>query len=129
MTDQREDAVEIHGDGSAPLGIREFVDRSVFRRPDAVIGDQDIESSEAFYGLVYQIFGGFQARQVARDGGAVFLATLLDECVGGCFRVLIIEKDFGPSRHECAHCGRANPAGAAGDESNFAFEREGKWHG
>src|ERR1700747_3017938 len=53
MPNQGEDTIEVDGDRSAPLGVGEFVDRGIFRRPDAVIRDQDIEASEAFNGLVH----------------------------------------------------------------------------
>src|ERR1039458_1695640 len=46
MLYEREDAVEIHSDGAMPLFIGHAIDGCVLRRPDAVIGDQNVETPE-----------------------------------------------------------------------------------
>src|SRR5262249_15178515 len=128
MPNQREDTVEVDGDRSTPLSVGEFVDRRILRWPNAMIGNQNIEAPEALDRLVHQISGAVQAGKVAGDSYAVFRATRFDERLGSRLRALIVEKDFGASRHEGAHRGRANPTRAPGDQCNFAFKRKSKCH-
>ena len=124
MLDEREDAVEIHGDGAMPLFIGHAVDGCVLRRPDAVIRDQNVETSEGRDRGRDQLPRRLRGRKIALQRAAVFRATLTHQILGLRFCRLIIEDNLRARGHKHSHRRRANPARSAGDKSNFRVESQ-----
>ena len=73
MLDQREDAVQIDGDRAMPLLVGHAVDGRIFGRPDAVIGDQNVEASEGRDRRRHQLLRRCRGRKIALHGTAIRL--------------------------------------------------------
>src|SRR6185312_16667668 len=68
---EAEDAVEVDGEGGSPLGFGHSGDGRVFGRPDAVVGDKDVDSSEGFYGFGDEGAALYGRRELLLNGEAV----------------------------------------------------------
>src|SRR5690348_15970462 len=118
MAHEREDAVEVNGDGLLPLRVAEAVDRRVIGRPDAVIGHQNVEASETANGFLDERAGGLKAGEVTGNRGSL-LAEFFDEGIGLGLGTLIVEEHAGSSLREETDGGGADAARASGDESDL----------
>ena len=122
MPDQAEHRIEIDGESRAPLLGAHLLDGNILRRPDAVIGDENIEAPEMLDDFSHQRAGRIGIIQLGGE-----CVTVMAAFFGESFRLrlglLITERDLRARRAEHTNRGRANSARAASDESYFAGER------
>src|SRR5271165_5698550 len=107
-------AVEVDGEGGAPLLVGHGVDVTVVRQPDAVVDDQRIERPEALDGGAYQSFGSRGASEVHLHGVTKIGSTFRDELLGFGMCAHVIEDDTGPGADEQALRRGADAARASG---------------
>src|SRR5208282_1770391 len=123
MLDEREDAIQIHGDGAMPLFFRHAVDGCVLRGPDAVIRDQNVESPEGRDRRRYQLPRRRGGGKIALQRATVFRATFPHQILGLGPCRLIIEYNFRARGYKHPHRRRANPARSAGDKRSVVREK------
>src|SRR5580704_10614280 len=118
--DQAEHSVEIDGHGGAPLLVRHALDRNVFRRPDSMVGDENVESTKMFDRLGHECAGSLWIFQVRGDGMADGCAALLGHglCLGT--GAAITERYLGACGSEHSNRSSADAARTTRDQSNFA---------
>lgn len=89
------------------------LDRHIFDRPNAVVGDQDVEPSEMLNGFGDQCSARLGAIQIAGDGMAVVCAALFGERLGLAACTPIAESYFRARSREHANRRSADAAGTA----------------
>ena len=122
MFHQPEHAVEIDGHRATPLLVSHAVNRRIFRRPDPVVGDENVEPPELGNCSGDQFARGFWGGKLALHGVAVCRPALAHECIGLRFGGLIVEYNLRARGGKQADGGRANAARSAGDESDLGVE-------
>src|SRR4029077_1690490 len=128
MFDEREYAVKIDCDGSVPLRVRHLIDGSVLWRPNAVVGHQDVETTEALHRRGNQFAGSLGARKIAPQGHALVVTQFLHQSFGCILRLFVTKQTLRACRDKHADGGRPDTSGTAGDECNLASERKGNGH-
>ncbi len=128
VLDQSEDTVEIDRQGGAPLLVGHALDGNVFRRPDSVVGHENVEASEMADRLGHQRPCGLRIVEIARDRVADRRAAILRECVCRGTSTPITEHNLGTRGREHADRGGADAARTAGDQSYLARERKRDRH-
>jgi len=99
-------------------------DGSIVRRPDSVIENDAVETSEGGYGSSDEGLAVLRREEGLLNGAAEFGATALcDERFGLLRGGAIAEDDLCACFVEEADGGCTNSAGAAGDKGHFAGER------
>src|SRR5215469_3090906 len=119
---QGEDAVEVYGYGLVPLLVGHGVDGDVFRRPDTVVADQDIERSEAIDRGLDEPIGIGCSGQIRLHRMANMGSALGNEVFGLRFRLQVVEDDPGSGTNEQANRRRTYSTGPASDECYPALE-------
>ncbi len=123
--DQAKDAVDVGGLGEAPLGGGHGGDGGFDGRPDAVVGNEDVEvakSCESGGDERLSVFGGGEVLldRPAEFGATTFCGEGMSLIGGGT----IAEGDPGTGLAEKTDCGCANAARSSSDESGAADEGE-----
>src|SRR6185312_15727661 len=118
---EAEDAVEVDGEGGSPLGFGHGADGRVFGRPDAVVGDEDVDSAEGFYSFSDKGAALFGRRELLLNGEAVG-AEFFGQTFGCIAGAAVVEGDAGSGLMKEAHGGGSYAARASGDEGDFAFK-------
>ena len=124
MFDEAKNAVQIDGNRAPPLLVGHAVDGRIFRRPDAVVGNHDVESSKRGDGRRDQLLRRFRRRKVGLRCPAISRAALADQFIRLRPRRLIVENNLSARRGEHPHRSRADTARASGDESDFRVKRQ-----
>jgi len=124
VLDEAEDAVKIYSDGAMPLLIGQAIDGRILGRPDAVIGDEDVESAPGGDCRRDQILRARRGRKIALNGAAILGSTFANQIFGLGLRRLVVENDSCSGGDEHANRGRADAARASGDKSDFGLKSE-----
>jgi len=77
---------------------------------------QDIQPSKMAHGCGNQVGCVLHCVEIALDGHAPFAAALGDNLLGVSLRLVVIEDDLRPSRHECLDGRSPYAAGAASNQ-------------
>ena len=124
--DQAEDAREVDIQRAAELRGGHGGDRGFVRRPDAVVGYQDVEIAERRKGGSYQGFALVGRGEFLLDRKAERRTTALSgERIGFIGGLMIAERNAGASFPEQSNGGGADPTRSSGDEGSATGEREG----
>ena len=75
MFDEGEDAIQVDGDSISPLLRRHFVDGDIFGGPDAVVGYEDVQTTEAGYRGCNQWFGSVCSSEITLHSNTGVLAA------------------------------------------------------
>jgi hypothetical protein len=121
---QAKDAVEVHLDRPLPVSVAHRIYPEVFRRPDSMIDDCGIDSSESRDYVANQCLRRMCRTKIGLDRMAVFLPKFRNQlfCLGDC--PLVIEYHLGSGGHEQSHRRRADTARTAGNQCDFAGNRQ-----
>jgi len=123
--DEAEHAIEVDGEGGAPLSIGHRSDGGVLGLPDAVVGDENVDAAEVIDGAADEGPAVFRGRKILGEGYALgWAAAFGDELFGSGLSGTVVEGDASSSLAEEADRGRADATGASGDEGDFVFEGE-----
>src|SRR5258707_14344254 len=79
MLDEGENTVEVDGNRAMPLLVGHAVDGGVFGRPDPVVGNHYVETSEGRDGCGHQLLRRCAGGKVRLHGPAVRGTTFADE--------------------------------------------------
>lgn len=124
---EAEDAVEIDGQGGAPLLFGHGVDGLIVRGPDAVVDDEDVEVAKGCDGGVDERLAVFGGGEILLEGDAVCRGPMLgDESFGLLTGGLVAEGDAGSGCSKEANGLGSDAARASGDEGGATGERE-RW--
>ncbi len=94
MLDQRKHAIQVHRNRAMPLFIGQAIDRRILGRPDAMIGDQNVQTSEGRDGGRDQLPGGIHGRKIALHRATIGRATFPHQILGLRLCRLVIEDNF-----------------------------------
>jgi len=123
---EAEDTVDVGGDGAMPLGGGHIGDGGGDGRPDAVIGNENVEIAKGSEGGGDENLAGFGGGEDLLDGEAEgWAAEFGGKSVGLIGGLLVAEGDTGSGLAEEADGGGADAARASGDQGGAAGEREG----
>jgi len=115
MLGQGENRIQIDAESVAPLRVGHLIDAGIFGGPDTVIGNQDIEASEALDRGSDQIAGGFRTREIAGKRMTAIGAAFLNELPRlGC-SLLVVENHVCARLDKKLYGGRAYAARATCD--------------
>ena len=128
VLDQTEYSIEIDGQRRAPLLIGHALDGHVLFRPDAVVGDKNVEPAEMADGFSHQRARRFRSIQIGSNRMADARATFFSQRFRLRTCAAITEGNFGPSGSEHTNSGGANAARTARDESDFTGKRKRDGH-
>jgi hypothetical protein len=95
------------------LRVAHLINAGVFSGPNAVIGDQNVETSEALYRSCDKVVSGFRTRQIAGNRMAAIRAALLNQLLRLGYGLLVVENDARTCLDEKLYGGGANAAGTS----------------
>src|SRR5262249_91580 len=126
--DQGKNTIEIYRNRFLPLPVWQGIDGLIFRWPDSVVGDQNINPAELGDGCRDRFRSCFRSGEIAGERNTAFRAQFAAEtcCLLTCF--LVGENNSSTGFNKRTHGSGPDPTRSAGNQGNTIFKRQMNRH-